>query len=154
MNQLSVWKHLQVLSNLPAVFKSFKAHKQETAGYDLIWLSTSSEKSLPKKLWTECGAKRWEVKKNVSSSSEYEAFRFSILKAQRSYLGFQHCVQNRSASLRAAQCFIEMRRTKIQLQRDWWRRELKSFIYSSVHLLKTFCIRIFSGKENWIDLNK
>ena len=57
MNQLSVWKHLQVLSNLPAPFKSFQGHKQETARYDLTWVSTSLEKSLPQramnKVWSQ-----------------------------------------------------------------------------------------------------
>ena len=57
MNQLSVWKHLQVLSNLPAPFKSFKGHKQETARYDLTLVSTSLEKNLPQramnKVWSQ-----------------------------------------------------------------------------------------------------
>lgn len=58
MNQLGVWKRLQILSNLPALFKSFRAHKQEIAGYDLTWLSTSWEKSLPPKVMNKVRSER------------------------------------------------------------------------------------------------
>lgn len=68
MNQLGVWKHLRVLSNLPALFKSFKTHKQEIAGYDLTWLNLMREELVPKAM--KYGAKEWEVK-NVSSRSAY-----------------------------------------------------------------------------------
>lgn len=71
MNQLSVWKHLQVLSNLPALFKRFKAHKQEIAGYDLTWLSTSLEKSLPQKVMNKVQSQR------VRGEEEYE-FKFRV----------------------------------------------------------------------------